>query len=37
MTLDRDPPEILAPPERPQACCTRQTLTIPPDILAKTA
>ena len=37
MTLDRDRPEILTPPEHPQACCTQQTLTIPPDILAKTA
>ena len=37
MTLDRDRPEILAPPEHPQACCTRQTITIGPDVLAKTA
>ena len=37
MRLDRDRPEILAPPEHPQACCTRQTLTVPPDVLAKTA
>jgi hypothetical protein len=37
MTLDRDRPEILTPPEHPQACCTQQTLTVPPDILAKTA
>jgi hypothetical protein len=37
MTLDRDRPEILTPPQHPQACCTRQTLTIPPDVLAKTA
>jgi hypothetical protein len=37
MTLDRDRPEILTPPDHPQACCTRQTLTIPPDTLAKTA
>jgi hypothetical protein len=37
MTLDRDRPEILTPPEHPQACCTRQTLTIPADVLAKTA
>jgi hypothetical protein len=36
MTLDRDRPEILTPPEHPQACCTRQTLTVPPDIAAKT-
>jgi hypothetical protein len=37
MTLDRGRPEILQPPEHPQACCTRQTLTVPPDVLAKTA
>jgi hypothetical protein len=37
MTLDRDRPEILQPPEHPQACCTRQTLTVPPGVLAKTA
>ena len=37
MTLDRDRPEILVPPEHPQACCTQQTLTVPPDVLAKTA
>jgi hypothetical protein len=37
MTLDRDRPEILAPPENPQACCTQQTLTIPPEVTAKTA
>jgi hypothetical protein len=37
MTLDRDRPEILTPPEHPQACCTRQTLTVSPDVLAKTA
>jgi hypothetical protein len=37
MRLDRDRPEILQPPEHPQACCTRQTITVPPDVLAKTA
>jgi hypothetical protein len=37
MTLDRDRPEILSTPEHPQACCTQQTIAIPPDILAKTA
>ena len=25
------------PPEHPQACCTQQTLTVPPDVTAKTA
>ena len=37
MTLDRDRPEILTPPGNPPACCTQQTLTVPPDVLAKTA
>jgi hypothetical protein len=37
MTLDRDRPEILQPPGHPQACCTQQTITVPPDVLAKTA
>jgi hypothetical protein len=36
MTADRDRPEILTPPEHPQACCTQQTLTVPPDVNAKT-
>jgi hypothetical protein len=37
MLLNRDRPEILQPPEYPQACCTQQTITVPPDVLAKTA
>jgi hypothetical protein len=37
MTLDRDRPEILQPPANPPACCTQQTITVPPDVLAKTA
>jgi hypothetical protein len=37
MRLDRDRPEILQPPEHPQACCEQQTITVPPDVLAKTA
>lgn len=36
MTLDRGRPEILTPPQHPPACCTQQTLTIGPDIAAKT-
>jgi hypothetical protein len=36
MTLDRDRPEILQPPEDPQACCTQQTITVPAEIGAKT-
>jgi hypothetical protein len=37
MTLDRDRPEVLQPPEHPQACCTGKTITVPAGILAKTA
>jgi hypothetical protein len=36
MLLDRGRPEILQPPEHPQACCTQQTITVPPDVNAKT-
>jgi hypothetical protein len=36
MTLSRDRPEILAPPASPPACCTQQTITVPPDVAAKT-
>jgi hypothetical protein len=37
MTLDRDRPEILHPPEHSQACCAQQTITVPPEVNAKTA
>jgi hypothetical protein len=37
MNLNRDRPEILTPPGHPQACCTQQTLTVPPQVTAKTA
>jgi hypothetical protein len=37
MLLDRDRPEILQPPEHPQACCTQLTITVPPEVNAKTA
>ncbi len=36
MRLDRDRPEILQPPQHPPACCTQQTLTVPPEVNAKT-
>lgn len=36
MTLARDRPEILTPPEHPPACCTQQTITVPPQVAAKT-
>src|SRR5438477_9969579 len=37
MTLDRPRPEILTPPGHPPPCCAQQTITVPPDVLAKTA
>jgi hypothetical protein len=37
MSLDYQRPEILAPPEHPPACCTQQTITVPPEVHAKTA
>ena len=37
MALDRDRPEILQPPEHPPACCAQQAITVPADVLAKTA
>jgi hypothetical protein len=36
MTLDRNRPEILTPPEHPQTCCTQQTITVPPHVAART-
>src|SRR3984957_8381322 len=35
MTLDRSRPEILTPPGHPPACCTQQTITVPPEVAAK--
>ena len=37
MSLDYQRPEILTPPEHPPACCTQQTITVPPGVHAKTA
>jgi hypothetical protein len=36
MTLDRSRPEIFTPPENPPACCTQQTITVLPQVAAKT-
>jgi hypothetical protein len=36
MTLDRNRPEILTPPQHPQACCTQQTITAGPGVAPKT-
>jgi hypothetical protein len=30
-------PQILTPPQHPPACCTQQTITVPPEVHAKTA
>jgi len=37
MRPDRSRPEILTPPGHPPACCTQQTITVPPQTCAKTA
>jgi len=36
MTLSRRRPEILAPPTDPPRCCTQQSITVGPDVNAKT-
>ena len=36
MALTRDRPEILTPPGHPPACCAQQTITVPPQVAAKT-
>ena len=36
MTLRRDRPEILTPPQNPPACCAQQTITVSPAVTAKT-
>jgi hypothetical protein len=36
MTPDRTRPEILTPPAHPQACCTQHTITVPPQVAART-
>jgi hypothetical protein len=36
MKLDRDRPEVLDPPGHPPACCTQRTITVPPQVAAKT-
>lgn len=37
MTLDYSHTEVLSPPEHPPVCCTQQTITVPEEVLAKTA
>jgi len=36
MTLDRNRPEILNPPQHPPACCTQKTITAGPQVAEKT-
>jgi hypothetical protein len=36
MRLDRGRPEILTPPQQPPACRAQQTITVPPQVAAKT-
>ncbi len=36
MTLSRDRPEILTPPQHPPACCTQHTITAGPQVADKT-
>jgi hypothetical protein len=36
MKLDRNRPEVLTPPKHPPACCTQQTITVGPQVAAKT-
>jgi hypothetical protein len=36
MTLPRDRPEILTPPQHPPPSCAQQTITVPPAVAAKT-
>ena len=37
MSLGYQRPQILSPPEHPPTCCAQQTITVPPDVAAKTA
>jgi hypothetical protein len=37
MTLPHDRPRGLKPPEHPPVCCQQQTITVPPQVNAKTA
>jgi len=36
MALDRSRPEVLSPPQHPPACCSQQTITVPPQVAART-
>lgn len=36
MSLDYDRPEVLSPPGEPPRCCTQASITVPPEVNAKT-
>jgi hypothetical protein len=37
MGLDHTRPGVISPPEHPPTCCAQQTITVPPQVNAKTA
>ncbi len=37
MALSLDHPQVLTPPEHPPPCCSQQSVTVPPEVAAKTA
>jgi len=37
MALDHTRPGVISPPEHPPVCCAQQTITVPPQVNAKTA
>jgi len=37
LTLAHDRPTVLEPPAEPPACCAQKTITVPPEVNAKTA
>lgn len=37
MELPHTRPEVISPPEHPPRCCSQQTITVPPEVNAKTA
>jgi hypothetical protein len=37
MTLPHSGPEVLSPPSEPPVCCRQRTITVPPEVNAKTA
>jgi hypothetical protein len=37
MTLPHDRPQVLTAPQHPPTCCQQQTITVPPQVNAKTA